>query len=96
MCYNAVYAPGMEYAIMSGGDVGPLGSDAVTELHRLFEWAKRSSRGVLLFIDEADAFLGSRSRYTSCNHPTFTYSWSNGRGFEPPTGLYLIIASLVL
>ncbi len=31
---------GMEYAIMSGGDVGPLGADAVTELHRMFEWAK--------------------------------------------------------
>lgn len=53
---------GMEYAIMSGGDVGPLGKDAVTELHRLFDYAERSSRGMLLFIDEADAFLASRSR----------------------------------
>lgn len=53
---------GMDYAIMSGGDVGPLGRDAVTELHKLFDWATTSRRGVLLFIDEADAFLGSRSR----------------------------------
>lgn len=27
---------GMDYAIMSGGDVGPLGEDAVTQLHGLF------------------------------------------------------------
>jgi ATPase family AAA domain-containing protein 3A/B len=53
---------GMEYALMSGGDVGPLGRDAVTQLHALFDWAATSKRGVLLFIDEADAFLSSRSR----------------------------------
>ncbi|GLD97775.1 hypothetical protein PINS_up006472 [Pythium insidiosum] len=52
---------GMEYAILSGGDVGPLGADAVTELHALFAWAKASPRGVLLFIDEAEAFLGCRA-----------------------------------
>jgi len=55
-------ASGMDYALMSGGDVGPLGKDAVTELHALFRWAKGSSSGLLLFIDEAEAFLGSRSR----------------------------------
>jgi ATPase family AAA domain-containing protein 3A/B len=53
---------GMEYAIMSGGDVGPLGRDAVTELHKLFDWAESNKRGLLLFIDEADAFLASRSK----------------------------------
>ncbi|EQC27948.1 hypothetical protein SDRG_14226 [Saprolegnia diclina VS20] len=52
---------GMDYAIMSGGDVGPLGSDAVTELHALFRWAQASPRGVLIFIDEAEAFLGCRA-----------------------------------
>ena len=86
---------------MSGGDVVPLGKDAVTELHAIFNWAERSSQvryrsrhdpfarpgrhhcrhremppltgklgwqlpvslplqGVLLFIDEADAFLRRR------------------------------------
>jgi len=40
--------------------VAPLGRDAVTELHRLFDWAKTSRRGLLLFVDEADAFLQSR------------------------------------
>jgi ATPase family AAA domain-containing protein 3A/B len=51
---------GLEYAIMSGGDVAPLEDQAVTELHKLFKWVHRSKKGVLLFIDEADAFLSSR------------------------------------
>ncbi|KAG7400749.1 ATPase AAA domaincontaining protein [Phytophthora boehmeriae] len=54
-------ASGLDYAILSGGDVGPLGSDAVTELHALFKWANSSPRGVLIFIDEAEAFLGCRA-----------------------------------
>ena len=54
-------ASGMDYAVMSGGDVGPLGEDAVTQLHSLFKWASKSRRGLLLFIDEAEAFLSSRS-----------------------------------
>jgi len=51
----------VDYAIMSGGDVIPLGKSAVTELHRLFNWAERSSKGVLIFIDEAEAFLQKRT-----------------------------------
>ncbi|KAA0164574.1 hypothetical protein FNF28_03816 [Cafeteria roenbergensis] len=53
---------GLDYAVMAGGDVAPLAAEAVTEIHRLFEWAKRSRRGLLLFIDEAEAFLGARDR----------------------------------
>ncbi len=52
---------GMDYAIMSGGDVAPLGGGAVTQLHAMFDWAERSRNGLLLFIDEADAFLGRRN-----------------------------------
>jgi hypothetical protein len=51
----------MDYAILSGGDVAPLGGGAVTQLHQTFDWAERSRRGLLLFIDEADAFLGRRN-----------------------------------
>jgi len=51
---------GLDYAIMSGGDVVPLGKQAVSELHALFDWAVASPRGLLLFIDEADAFLQRR------------------------------------
>eukprot|EP00639_Heterosigma_akashiwo_P000469 CAMPEP_0194575462 /NCGR_PEP_ID=MMETSP0292-20121207/10940_1 /TAXON_ID=39354 /ORGANISM="Heterosigma akashiwo, Strain CCMP2393" /LENGTH=402 /DNA_ID=CAMNT_0039427261 /DNA_START=131 /DNA_END=1339 /DNA_ORIENTATION=+ len=52
---------GLEYAILTGGDVAPLGRDAVTELHKLFDWAEASKKGLLLFVDEADAFLRKRS-----------------------------------
>lgn len=55
---------GMEYAIMSGGDVGPLGVDAVTQIHSLFRWSKFCRNGVILFIDEAEAFLANRSTNT--------------------------------
>jgi len=51
---------GLEFAIMTGGDIAPLGRDAVTELHKLFDWATTSRRGVLVFVDESDAFLQSR------------------------------------
>ncbi|RYE99115.1 MAG: AAA family ATPase, partial [Methanobacteriota archaeon] len=51
---------GLHYAMMSGGDVAPLGPAAVTEFNKLFEWAKCTPYGMLLFIDEAETFLGSR------------------------------------
>mmetsp|Transcript_44415 Transcript_44415/g.125727 ORF Transcript_44415/g.125727 Transcript_44415/m.125727 type:complete len:556 (-) Transcript_44415:51-1718(-) len=51
---------GLDYAIMSGGDLGPLGREGPHELHKLFGWASRSRRGMVLFIDEADAFLRRR------------------------------------
>lgn len=52
---------GLEYAVMTGGDVAPLGSEAVTKIHQLFDWATKSKKGLLLFIDEADAFLCERN-----------------------------------
>lgn len=48
---------GLHYAILTGGDFSQLGRDAVTELHRVLDWAERSVKGTLLFIDEADAVL---------------------------------------
>lgn len=52
---------GMDYAIMTGGDVGPMGREGVTAIHKVFDWANTSRRGLLLFVDEADAFLRKRS-----------------------------------
>jgi ATPase family AAA domain-containing protein 3A/B len=52
---------GMHYAIMTGGDIAPLGKDAVTEIHKLFDWANSTNKGVVIFVDEADAFLRKRS-----------------------------------
>ena len=34
---------GLDYAIMSGGDVVPLGDQAVTELHKVMDWAAHGS-----------------------------------------------------
>eukprot|EP00924_Labyrinthula_sp_SR-Ha-C_P010357 augustus_masked-scaffold_23-processed-gene-4.35-mRNA-1 protein AED:0.31 eAED:0.34 QI:0/-1/0/1/-1/1/1/0/771 len=61
---------GLDYAIMSGADVSPLKEHAVTELHNLFSWTAEStsSKGLLLFIDEADAFLGTREKVGQSEH----------------------------
>ncbi|KAH7650271.1 26S proteosome regulatory subunit [Cryptosporidium bovis] len=59
---------GLDYAIMSGGDVGPLGKNAVSELNKVFDWARRSKRnGLLLFIDEAESFLSKGREHAFSN-----------------------------
>ena len=58
------YFSGMDYAIMTGADVAPLGPEAVAEIHKVFDWANRSSRGMILFIDEADAYFRKRQSQT--------------------------------
>ena len=84
---------GMDYAVMTGGDVAPMGRDGVTAMHKVFDWAQTSRKGnllfhlygiplekfyeqawiiitnlctigLLLFVDEADAFLRKRSSET--------------------------------
>lgn len=35
----------MDYAIMTGGDVAPMGRDGVTAMHKVFDWANTSRRG---------------------------------------------------
>lgn len=52
---------GMDYAILTGGDIAPMGKDGVTAVHKVFDWANSTRKGLLLFIDEADAFLRKRS-----------------------------------
>jgi len=51
---------GLEYAVMVGSDIAPLGPIAVSEINQLFDWAEKQPNGIVLFIDEADAFLRSR------------------------------------
>lgn len=51
---------GMDFAMFSGGDVGPMGRSAVSHIHKIFDWSQTSRRGLLLFIDEAEAFLSDR------------------------------------
>merc|ERR1719445_385609 len=52
---------GMDYAILTGGDIAPMGRDGVTAMHKVFDWAQTSRKGLILFVDEADAFLRKRS-----------------------------------
>lgn len=51
----------MDYAILTGGDIAPMGRDGVTAVHKVFDWANSTHKGLILFIDEADAFLRKRS-----------------------------------
>lgn len=51
----------LDYAILTGGDIAPMGRDGVTAMHKVFDWAQTSNKGLLLFVDEADAFLKRRS-----------------------------------
>lgn len=37
---------GMDYAILTGGDVSPMGRDGVTAIHKVFDWATSSRRGI--------------------------------------------------
>ncbi|KAA3674474.1 ATPase family AAA domain-containing protein 3A/B [Paragonimus westermani] len=53
---------GMDYAILTGGDIAPMGNEGVTAVHKVFDWANTSKKGVLLFVDEADAFLRKREQ----------------------------------
>lgn len=53
---------GLDYAILSGADFSQFkDGEGITELHKLFEWAKTSKKGLLIFIDEADACLRDRA-----------------------------------
>jgi len=49
---------------MTGGDVAPMGREGVTAIHKVFDWASTTQKGLLLFVDEADAFLRKRSSET--------------------------------
>ena len=51
---------GLDYAVLAGGDVAPLGATAITELHRVFDWGESSKSGLVLFVDEAESFLRKR------------------------------------
>ncbi len=68
----------MDYAILTGGDVAPMGREGVSAIHKVFDWSQTSRKGylfndwsfiflmfyflsLLLFVDEADAFLRKRA-----------------------------------
>jgi hypothetical protein len=53
---------GMDYAIMAGSSFSQYRKgEGITQMNKLFEWAYNApSGGLILFIDEAEAFLGRR------------------------------------
>jgi len=62
---NLALNTNMKYAIISGGDVAPMGEQGPEAMHKLFDWADSTKGGVILFIDEADAFLQKRNAANS-------------------------------
>lgn len=40
----------MHYAIMTGGDVAPMGKEGVTAMHKVFDWAHTSRKGLVILI----------------------------------------------
>ena len=84
---------GLDWAIMSGGDVGPLGSAATTELHKLLNWARTSPRGLLLFVDEADAALADRRRPDISEHAVSALNAFLFHTSDPSYSLMLVLAT---
>ncbi|KAK3105048.1 hypothetical protein FSP39_016060 [Pinctada imbricata] len=84
---------GMDYAIMTGGDVAPMGRDGVTAMHKVFDWANTSRRGVLLFVDEADAFLRKRAKETISEDLRATLNAFLYRTGEQSNKFMLVLAS---
>ncbi|KAG8234582.1 hypothetical protein J437_LFUL013844 [Ladona fulva] len=84
---------GMDYAIMTGGDVAPMGREGVTAVHKVFDWANSSRRGLLLFVDEADAFLRKRSSETIGENLRATLNAFLYRTGEQSNKFMLVLAS---
>ena len=84
---------GLEYAVMVGSDIAPLGSQAVFELNKLFDWAENHSNGMILFIDEADAFLRNRKGQEmseSMRHSINSFLYRTG---SPSDKVILVLAT---
>ncbi|XP_046396665.1 ATPase family AAA domain-containing protein 3 [Ischnura elegans] len=84
---------GMDFAIMTGGDVAPMGREGVTAIHKVFDWASSSRRGLLLFVDEADAFLRKRSSETIGENLRATLNAFLYRTGEQSSKFMLVLAS---
>jgi ATPase family AAA domain-containing protein 3A/B len=84
---------GLEYAVMVGSDIAPLGAGAVTELNKLFDWAESQSNGMVLFIDEADAFLRSRKSDEMSEHMRHTINSFLYRTGSPSEKVVLVLAT---
>lgn len=56
---NLAKKSGMDFAIMTGADIAPLEQKAVTELHKIFDWAESSKNGCLIITKDYFCLLMS-------------------------------------
>ena len=84
---------GLEYAIMVGSDIAPLGPLAVKELNRLFDWAEKQTGGIILFIDEADAFLRNRKNNEMSEFMRHTINSFLYRTGSPSDNVIVVLAT---
>lgn len=83
---------GLDFGIMSGGNVLSLREEAVPELRKVFTWANRFG-GFLLFIDEAEAFLSSRSGSVGSVYVQAAVSFFLAQTTESSHSLIIILAT---
>ena len=84
---------GLEYAIMVGSDIAPLGPLAVTEINQMFDWAEKQTNGMVIFIDEADAFLRSRKSQEMSEYMRHTINSFLYRTGTPSEKIILVMAT---
>ena len=84
---------GLEYAVMVGSDIAPLGPLAVKELNKLFDWAENQNNGIILFIDEADAFLRNRKGPDMSEHMRHTINSFLYRTGTPSDNVIVVMAT---
>jgi len=84
---------GLEYAVMVGSDIAPMGPLAVRELNKLFDWAEKQKNGIILFIDEADAFLRNRKSTDMSEYMRHTINSFLYRTGTPSDNVIIILAT---
>jgi ATPase family AAA domain-containing protein 3A/B len=84
---------GLEYAVMVGSDIAPLGPLAVRELNKLFDWAEKQNNGIILFIDEADAFLRNRKSGDMSEYMRHTINSFLYRTGSPSDNVIVVMAT---
>ena len=78
---------------MVGSDIAPLGPSAVEELNKLFDWAEKQQNGMILFIDEADAFLRNRRSEEMSEHMRHTINSFLYRSGSPSEKVIIVMAT---
>jgi ATPase family AAA domain-containing protein 3A/B len=83
----------MKSGLMVGSDIAPLGPLAVKELNKLFDWAEKQNNGIILFIDEADAFLRNRKNSEMSEFMRHTINSFLYRTGSPSDNVIVVLAT---